>query len=601
MKSLCILQSLLQDASRALDVDTTRDWETIQSRSKTEGLSLLTITLPNFGDWFFQCIEAGKVETPIGGFFGLKHQRHHRSVLPKFLFGLTSRVFDPETGQMLKPRERQQATDINAVFFIRQICYHMKKVKIECSEERTINAFFKFVETDLSLRISDRLMRFDREEQTLLNMIISDVFRSYDLGGCLPKHGPGATFEGIRGNSKFKNRTFYSRWAGIFSWEDLYGFSTINTERHAIYDSSAPTVKVIAVPKTQKGPRIIAVEPVAMQFAQQLVSARIIESFQSSSYSHLIHFNDQTCNQKAALFGSRDQSNCTIDLSEASDRISCKLVQSVLRCVSPVIRQQIFAVRSPLATIPSLGLTLTLRKFASMGSAVTFPLESIIFMALVVMIRAREIRKLQRMSRTDALKLAKEQVLIFGDDIIAPKDSCTDIINGLESYGLKVNRSKSFHNGMFRESCGVDAIAGYNITPIYVRSLLPEDVGRTPESIVATVSLANRLFFAGLPITADFVVKNVGIHLDYVGNNSPILGLHTRENAYSFTGFNNEWMCRNLKGYVATVSYENDEIDGDSALLKCLLSKAPQDDVQHLYRNVKKHALRLRKRRGSPF
>jgi hypothetical protein len=78
------------------EVDTNRDLMRIKKRVKSEGLSFLTITLPNFGQGFESSLENRKVTHTE--FQGWKFSK----CLPVFLRGFTSLVFDVATGDLLE-------------------------------------------------------------------------------------------------------------------------------------------------------------------------------------------------------------------------------------------------------------------------------------------------------------------------------------------------------------------------------------------------------------------------------------------------------------------------------------------------------------------
>lgn len=123
MKSLNILRSLLNDASLNCDVDTTRDWTTIQSRYEREGLSFLTITLPQFDSWLLEGLESGCATPSIWPAF--RRRAGSKSILPCFLHGLTERVFDAKSGEI------RCDADVAAIFYIRQICVaHKAKSRV---------------------------------------------------------------------------------------------------------------------------------------------------------------------------------------------------------------------------------------------------------------------------------------------------------------------------------------------------------------------------------------------------------------------------------------------------------------------------------------
>lgn len=329
MKSLDILLSILDEAQSILCASTNRDRVTILSRYKNEGESFLGITLPTFSEWLEESLHQGRVATSI--YTRFRKRPKCKSVLPCFLHGLTCRVFDAKTGELLAH------PDPLAVKFIRQVCLFYKKVFKVCDPERDRKSQNSYVETDDSLR---RLPKFSREKVDALNYVCRRFFPKIDMAfaaaiddeSILPKHGPGATADKAWANGKYKGRDFLKRWDDLFSWEHLYGFSTMHqSNREVLMPRDELPVKVVSVPKTMKTSRIICVEPTAMQFAQQLTSARLIHCLRRVGIYRHLNFHDQSLNQEAARIGSIDGSLATIDLSEASDRVSVKLVSVVFR------------------------------------------------------------------------------------------------------------------------------------------------------------------------------------------------------------------------------------------------------------------------------
>jgi len=598
MKSLNILQHLLQDASVSTGASTTRDWITIQSRFEHEGLSFLTITLPKFCQWLEKSIDEGIVGPTIYSLFR-KTRRKNGSVLPCLFYGLTALVFDSKSGLLLKD------ADVNAVFFIRQICLLWKKVKIPCSPLRVGKALASHKATDLSLKHSDRNMFFEVEERICIDTTIRRMLCNYDLHGLLPKHGPGATVEKITGNSKFRNRDYMRRWQNVIGWEELYGLSTIDQFDHdsVVDPKDEKPVRIVIVPKTQKGPRVIAVEPIAMQYAQQLVSSRLRESIERSIYGGRLNFDTQVPNREMARYSSKNGDYATMDLSEASDRVSCKLVREVFRS-RPDILEQLFAVRSTRCTYPD-GTTANLRKYASMGSATTFPVEAIVFYALVVTACARfHFRHSGRLmggknGLLRSLRYVRDKVLVFGDDLIVPATFCNYVIDYLEIKGLKVNRDKTFDKGLFRESCGMDAFKGYDVTPVYIRHD-PYDGSKSPEWFAATVSLSNQLFLRGMWSAAK-QVEGLLPSLPLVAVTSPGLGFWHYSNAYTphrYSVRNHEWQVRTK---VVSGTRILDKIQDSDALIKFFLSKEMYEDPDHLSYSAKRYSSKLSTKWVTPY
>lgn len=591
MKSLDILQSVLVDAQKATSADTSRDFITIKSRHEHEGDSFLGITLATFGSWLEKSLADGRIETSIYSSF--RKKAGGKSVLPCFLHGLTSLVFDENSGLLLSE------PDVNAIFFIRQISYLFKKEKALCSRERLKKSFSSFEELEdsilKSLPDNPTMNHYVSLVSSILSTRLENVYDS--TSDELPKHGPGVTNDKFFGNAKFTVREFYQQWRHAFSIEELYGYQPIVWKSDS-FDTPRP-VKVVAVPKTMKVARIIAVEPTAMQYAQQYVSKRLISCFTKTGIMNQLNLNDQTPNQRLARAGSCDGSWATLDLSEASDRLTAKLVHHIFR-KAPKIRRHLFACRNPRALVGNK--LLILKKFASMGSALTFPVESYCFYILAVsaIMHSYDLHgKYPRLGYLRRLQKAERLVSVFGDDIIVPSDTASLVIDYLETYGLKVNRKKSFYSGFFRESCGVDAYKGYDVTPVYIRSRIPRRITDATE-VVSFVSTANQMFRKGLWSTADLLKKHVDsiYKLPLVSTKSNVLGWHTFKECREYSSYKGDHpTVTSLKVKSKT---RRDRLDGYDALLKFLTSTAPSIDPKHLQQSTEKYSVKLRRSTGIP-
>jgi hypothetical protein len=275
----------------------------------------------------------------------------------------------------------------------------------------------------------------------------------------------------------------------------LFGFSNYGTwvaftrgrEAHVLFSENEPPSKLIAVPKVLKGPRLIASEPVSHQWCQQSIADFLVTRLASTPISSSIRFRDQTANQELARRASRTQSHATIDLSSASDRLSCWLVERIFRR-SPSLVEAFHATRTRWVanTIDRKSPQFhKLRKFACMGSACTFPVQSYVFAILAVASVLYE-RKLPPTIKK--IREISKEVQVFGDDIIVPIDSWEVLQGLLGTLGLRVNRSKTYGTGKFRESCGLDAWDGHDVTPTYTKTY--PDVSR-PESVTSCVITHN--------------------------------------------------------------------------------------------------------------
>jgi hypothetical protein len=76
----------------------------------------------------------------------------------------------------------------------------------------------------------------------------------------------------------------------------------------------------------------------------------------------------------------------------------------------------------------------------------------------------------------------------------------------LSSLGFKVNQSKTFGSGNFRESCGGEYFKGHDVTPTYLLTL----PSRTkPESMAGSVATRNNLYRRGYYRTAEWLKSTI--------------------------------------------------------------------------------------------
>jgi hypothetical protein len=312
----------------------------------------------------------------------------------------------------------------------------------------------------------------------------------------LPKHGPGAVAEG----GKHTNKYAFYHWPRKLDAEfpfDWYGHPTLGvsdlSEGEIGITANEPPSRLIAVPKTQKGPRLIAAEPICHQWVQQLIRNQLEGRIQRTPLRNSVSFRDQTLSGVAALRGSVDGSLATIDLSSASDRLSCWLVERVMR-VNPPLLRRLHASRTRWLTYKNdrgQSEYIRLNKFAPMGSAVTFPVQSIIYAIIAIgsLLIQDELKPTKR-----NIDEASRQVRVFGDDIIVPRRAYKYVTRYIEALGLRVNVDKTFGNGNFRESCGVDAWKGDDVTPPY---LLATEVCSDISGLGSAVAVRNNFYRKG--------------------------------------------------------------------------------------------------------
>jgi hypothetical protein len=202
-----------------------------------------------------------------------------------------------------------------------------------------------------------------------------------------------------------------------------------------------------------------------------------------------------------AKVGSTDGSYATIDLSDASDLVSYDLVKSIFKPIAPSFLDYVEGSRSSRAKMPS-GEVITLRKFASMGSAMCFPIEAMVFFTVAVAAIMKDHALPYTRKTVDKITAT---ISVYGDDIIVPSSYASSVMDGLTAFGLRVNTNKSFSQGYFRESCGGDYYKGDDVTPVYVRRWTTTERDLSHEQIVSSISLANQFYMKGYWNAAQYV------------------------------------------------------------------------------------------------
>ena len=595
---MLLWKTLAEDLARGCCTSTTRDYKTVACRVEHEGFSFLTITLPQFGKDFERCLDR-KVVTPQD-FLGFSR----RSGLPVFLQGFLELVFNTGDGRLLDD------PDIEAIHAIRQLTLLYSKLFLPSSERRERAAMKGYVECEQEVKISDsRFSPSMREDfRRVSNIVLGRVLMGLDRkvvnsDFLVPRHGPGATADGLKGNRKWSQSSWPSRLDKVFPSIDFLLPSPSYYDELRDVDFLEPEseipVKVISVPKTQKTPRIIAMEPAAMQYAQQSIR-RLIYDFVERDYllSSLIGFMDQTPNQRLAMIGSRTGNLATLDLSEASDRVSFEHVRELL-AFTPHLFEVVDACRSRKALV--LDEVYDLAKFASMGSALSFPIEAMVFITLIFIGIEKELNR--PLTRQDVKNLSG-QVRVFGDDIIVPVHFVRSVIDSLELYGLKVNRHKSFWNGKFRESCGKEYYDGLDVSIVKVRDLAPQSLKHV-DRIISWVSLRNQTYKFGYWQTTKWLDSLLsGILKDFpvVHETSAVLGRHTFLD-YQVDKIGGRYQSPLVKGFRIVANPPRDHLDGSRALLKCLLmtSDLPVTDEGHLLHAGRPRVVNIKRGWVSPF
>lgn len=271
-----------------------RDIKTLKSRVAHEGISFLTITLPSFCKDFERSLAQGAIDSTC--FLGFKKY----GAIPAFLRGMLSHVFDQSTGGVLDEIEGLDAVDIQCIRAIRQICLSFKKIEIDCEPERVRQSVERFVETERDLSTISVPETLVNDFVNVSRILYDNALSNVTLDDLRPKHGPGATAEGVQGNRKFSWQFWHERLEPYFPFIEtaypsvsVYGTKEFQNVTLLTEEQEMP-VRVTLVPKTLKGPRIIAIEPCCMQYVQQAIRSELYNILERSYYTNgHINFRDQ--------------------------------------------------------------------------------------------------------------------------------------------------------------------------------------------------------------------------------------------------------------------------------------------------------------------
>jgi len=241
----------------------------------------------------------------------------------------------------------------------------------------------------------------------------------------------------------------------------------------------------------------------------------------------------------------------------------------------PHLHKAVDASRSRSADVPGHGV-IRLAKFASMGSALTFPMEAMVFTTCIFLGIERALNR--PLDQRDVVSLS-DKVRVYGDDIIVPVEFVQSVVAVLEAFGAVVNSDKSFWTGSFRESCGREYYAGVDVSIVHVRQMFPTH-RKHATRVISTVSLRNQLYYAGYWDTCSWLDGEIAQVLRYfpvVLPTSRVLGRH------SFLGFETQKIGMHhhnpmVKGYVVSAVLPSDPLDGPAALLKFHLSRARRSE-----------------------
>lgn len=604
-----LLQAFLTDVSR-LEPDVkgiNRDRVTINARFEHEGIGFLSVALSSLRDAIDYGLAAGRFTCPSG------FKTIRKGALPRLFSGLLCEVFEDSGVLRGSPNVRYVRILREALSLYKK--YLGTKVVEKTLHDKATRSFW-----DNDAQCDENL--FDSRCASLLARVSRYTLASLDRFERLRvrfRHGPGAVVEGHSANQKWSavNDAIREGWrlatdygfdglglasipeAGQVTLDDPY--RTLRYEKSSTSSrddgdfpsaSSCHTAKLITVPKNSTSRRTITVEPVLNMFIQQGLNTELRDSILLCPVlSECLALSDQSVNQRLAMEGSITGKISTLDLKSASDLLSLGLVKLVFSGHASFLDAMLECRSSHVVEdncVPRL-----LRKFAGMGNALTFPVQSVVFacVAITAILVESGLNPTYR-----RVKSVARLIQVYGDDIVVPTESAHQVIKWLTLFGLQVNQRKSFTTGYFRESCGVDAFMGINVTPTYVRHE-PSNLQADPSALAAYVSLSNQFWLKGLYACADtcrrHVEESLGRTLPHVSPTSGGLGWVTRGGETDIHRWNQNLHRYEVRTLVVLPCRRRDKLTGVPALLKSLLTPLIERSDGHLDSSVKRYKTRI--------
>lgn len=298
------------------------------------------------------------------------------------------------------------------------------------------------------------------------------------------RHGPGAVLCGEKGAEKFVFSGLPDHTMKYYPLELFVANASllqeiVNTEYAT---PRFPTCRLALVPKDYRGPRGVFTsfkEVMMLQLAQDdVLKDQARRSWLSECWNPQSQVPSQEWCTAASVGG-----YATLDLSDASDRITPRLLSRLMH------RQDYLYL---MATRPCTCYTPRgegrMRMFAPMGDGKTFSVLTYVVATLAL--SAMIVQDGTRPYPSSIRRYAKK-IRVFGDDLIVPSKYYGAVCDALETHNLKVNNSKSFYRGSFRESCGLDALDGVDITPVRCKV----DLDAKWPAFVKCVALHNRIAY----------------------------------------------------------------------------------------------------------
>jgi len=424
-------------------------------------------TLPSIGKAIEKAvIGSTRLELPAGS---IPIDTTGSTVLPEPFHGFFACVFH---GDGTPSMDFEGSYKSLSYKLLRQVFLAFSKVKdAECiaTEDEEITTFIDRITTKPIIGQKDPLSNsVFRVARILLSHVLGDSEHERPNGLCaelaqwdsIPfgKHGPGAVCGKEQGARKWDFQSIPGIGTDIFQTQPG---DPVMVPYYVYGDSKAETLgysRLAIVPKDFRKHRLICIEPKELMFAQQGLMQVITQRVHAHPLAcKAIDFRRQGLSQRLC----RNDSFATIDLADASDRLSVRLARLLLP-------RDAFKL---LCRYRSRGILLGDRvvdryqTLFTMGNALCFPIETLVFwsLSLAAMITRDLGDRLEKFYADPVGFAGHYRLRVFGDDIIVPRWAFDDVCLTLENAGFVVNAQKSCSNTPVREACGAYWFSGDDV------------------------------------------------------------------------------------------------------------------------------------------
>ena len=330
LKSLGLFWANLASNQRYETYVQEEDISTFWRRLSNEGLTFLTVVLPRIGKALDSFHSTSEWEAPSGfetrnaissDLDSTEQDKNLLPILPLFLGNAV---------------EAAMNGDSIAVDCVRQLTLVFYKLEVDYGEEKEQQFLASFKKTDEDLlSVFDDVDCFRDDVIDRMGRLIKRILVNSDPLDISPSHGSGAT--ACRTPNWRKHHRplhYYAKLDDVFPYSDyfFYNHTHLCDEYGRLENSlpqSVPRARVCLVPKDSRGPRVISCEPAEFMFIQQGIMKKLYKTLETHPLtSGYVNFTDQTVNRELARIASKGKVRlATIDLSDASDRVSLVLVE----------------------------------------------------------------------------------------------------------------------------------------------------------------------------------------------------------------------------------------------------------------------------------